>query len=603
MLQTAILVILLSISIQFVNSEEEEWWRGANFYQIYPKSFKDSDGDGYGDLQGIRSKIPYLKEIGITGVWLSPIYTSPQKDGGYDITDYKAIDPIFGTMQDFDELLATVKEHGMHLILDFVPNHTSDEAEWFKKSVARDPQYENYYVWHPGKPDPDGGQNLPPSNWLSVFRFSAWKWNEERGEYYLHQFVEGQPDLNYRDPNLVADMKDVLRFWLRRGVSGFRIDTIPNLFETVNEDGSFPDEPASGYCDDPESHCYLNHIYTANLPETMDMAYQWHAVLEEFRHDEVKILMTEAYSSLDIIVEYYGNSTHNGSQVPFNFEVLTKLKKDSSARDLKKIAENYLNYIPSGRGYLPNWVLGNHDQHRFPSRLGETRADLYNIFLQTMPGNAITYQGEELAMPNVVVSWEDTQDPQACNTNRTVYHSYSRDPARTPFPWDGTTNAGFSTGTPWIPAGTEYPLYNVEKQMKDTNSHLKIFKKLTTLHKSPAFKNGIYVPTNYINDNVFSYLRSDNNETYVIALNFGKQMEHVNFNDAFVNLGKTGVVEVASLGSSLQEGSECTLNSVSIPADTGVVIKVKNGVAALFNRLHNWLLILVVTIFVLFKSY
>lgn len=409
-------------------------------------------------------------------------------------------------------------------------------------------------MWHPGKPDPDGGRNLPPNNWLSVFRFSAWEWNEQRGEYYLHQFVPGQPDLNYRDPNVVADMKEVLRFWLRRGVSGFRIDTIPNLFEAVNDDGSFPDEPLSGYCDDPDSHCYLNHIYTANLPETMDMAYQWHQVLEEFKNDEVKILMTEAYSSLEIIVEYYGNATHNGSQVPFNFEVLTKLKKESTARDLKVIAEHYLNYIPSGKGYLPNWVLGNHDQHRFPSRLGETRADLYNIFLQTMPGNAITYQGEELAMPNVVVSWEDTQDPQACNTNRTVYHQYSRDPARTPFPWDSSKNAGFSSCIPWIPAGDEYPSYNVEKQLSDTNSHLKIFKKLTTLHKSTAFSEGLYESSNNINNNVFSYIRSSSNETYIVALNFAAETTTVNFIEAFRGLEGKGTVVTSSLGSTLTEG-------------------------------------------------
>lgn len=359
--------------------------------------------------------------------------------------------------------------------------------------------------------------------------------------------------MNYREPRVVAEMKDVLRFWLRRGVSGFRIDTIPNLFEYVNSDGSFPDEPLSGTCDDPESTCYYKRIYTYDLPETMDMAYQWHQVMEEFRTDEPKILMTEAYSPLNIIVEYYGNSTHNGSQIPFNFEVLTRLNKYSSARDLKIVAENYMNYIPSGRGFLPNWVLGNHDQHRLASRLGETRADLYNIFLQTMPGNAITYQGEELCMPNVVVSWEETQDPQACNTNRTVYHQNSRDPARTPFPWDSSKHGGFTSCKPWITAGTEYPNYNVEKQLKDSESHLKIFKKLVALHKSPAFKDGRYESTNNINTNVFSYIRSNQNETYVIALNFGKNAETVNFEEAYRNLGQKGKVVVASLGSTLKE--------------------------------------------------
>lgn len=286
----------------------------------------------------------------------------------------------------------------------------------------------------------------------------------------------------------------------------------------------------------------------------MDMAYQWHEVLEEFRADEPKILMTEAYTSLDIIIEYYGNATHNGSQVPFNFEVLTKLNTESTAKQLKIISDNYLNHIPSGRGFYPNWVLGNHDNHRLASRLGPSRADLYNIYLQTMPGNAVTYQGEELCMPNVVVSWADTQDPQACNTNSTVYHQYSRDPARTPFPWDGTTNAGFTNATkPWIPAGTEYPNYNVAKQLTDETSHLKIFKKLTQLRKTPAFNEGIYESVNGINDNIYSYIRSHGKDTYLVALNFGKIEQTGNFVSGYRALGSTGEIVVATLGSSLKE--------------------------------------------------
>lgn len=352
---------------------------------------------------------------------------------------------------------------------------------------------------------------------------------------------------------MVAAMKDVLRFWLNRGVSGFRIDTIPNLFEAdVGEDGNYPDEPRSNICDDPQSHCYLNHIYTANLPETMDMAYQWHQVLEEYRNEEPKILMTEAYSPLDIIIEYYGNSTHNGSQIPFNFAVLTGLNKYSNGRDLKLLTENYINHVP--KHSYPNWVLGNHDNHRLASRLGESRADLYNIFLQTMPGIAITYQGEELCMPNVVVSWEDTQDPQACNTNSTVYHGYSRDPARTPFPWDASRNAGFSTAVKtWLPAGNEYQNYNVEKQLNDATSHLKIFKKLTKLRKTSVFQNGLYENSRALNEGIFSYVRSDGKDTYLVALNMAGSNQTVNFSQGYRALGSKGNVVVATLGSPFQE--------------------------------------------------
>lgn len=230
-----------------------EWWEDANFYQIYPKSYMDADNDGTGDLVGIKSKIPYLKELGMDAIWLSPIFNSSWKDGGYDISNFKEIDPIFGTMQDFEDLLATCKANGMQFILDFVPNHSSNECDWFLKSERKEPGYEDYYVWHPGKPNPAGGRNLPPSNWLSGFRGSAWEWSDLREEYYYHDFGVAQPDLNYRSAAVVTEMKNVLRFWLDKGVDGFRVDAVQHLFEVdTDEDGNYPDETLSGTCqDDP----------------------------------------------------------------------------------------------------------------------------------------------------------------------------------------------------------------------------------------------------------------------------------------------------------------------------------------------------------------
>lgn len=277
----AFCVILCSVLAMSVSAD---WWEHGNFYQIYPRSFKDSNADGVGDLNGITSKLDYLKDIGITGTWLSPIFQSPMADFGYDISDFTKIHWEFGTVEDFERLTARCKELNIRLILDFVPNHTSDEHEWFKKSELNDPVYKDFYIWHPGKMV--DGQLRPPNNWLSAFRFSAWQWSDIRKEYYLHQFAVKQPDLNYRNPAVVEAMKSILRLWLSRGVTGFRIDAVPYLFEIeMDADGNYADEPLSNNCDDPDSHCYLSHIYTQDMDETFDMAYQWRKVLDDWKKD------------------------------------------------------------------------------------------------------------------------------------------------------------------------------------------------------------------------------------------------------------------------------------------------------------------------------
>lgn len=275
--------VALECNAQTVKPIKKDWWENGNFYQIYPRSFKDSDGDGVGDLNGITDKLDYLKELGVTGVWLSPIFQSPMADFGYDISDYTKIHYEFGTLEDFERLAGHCRALGIKLILDFVPNHTSNEHEWFLKSIKKDPEYKDFYIWHPGHIV--NGTRQPPSNWLSIFRFSAWTWVEERKEYYLHQFLKEQPDLNYRNPKVVEAMKNVLRFWLARGVAGFRCDAVLVMFEKeLNKtSGLYDDEPRSNNCNDSQSHCYLNHIYTQDLDETYDMIYQWHSVLEEFK--------------------------------------------------------------------------------------------------------------------------------------------------------------------------------------------------------------------------------------------------------------------------------------------------------------------------------
>jgi alpha-glucosidase len=343
-----------------VSAADLDWWEGGNFYQIYPRSFMDSNGDGIGDLNGIATKVQYLKNLGMDGVWLSPIMASPQADFGYDISDYKDITMEYGTLADLDALVAECKKHDVKLILDFVPNHSSDEHEWFIKSENREPGYENYYIWHPGKFDPITGKRIPPTNVPSVFRFPAWRWSPKRKQFYYHAFLYKQPDLNYRSRALVQEMKDVLTFWLSRGIQGFRIDAVPFMFETKPDAfGNYPDEPLTGEsCSNPDDYCYTKHIYTNDQPETYDMIFQWRELLDEFArtNDNVtKVMMTEAYTSLDNMLRYYGEGNRNGVNVPFNFELISNVNIDSTAADYKLRIDNWLTRVPKGK--QANWVV------------------------------------------------------------------------------------------------------------------------------------------------------------------------------------------------------------------------------------------------------
>lgn len=381
-----------SVMSGLVKSESEDfidWWQHTVFYQIYPRSFKDSNGDGIGDLRGITSQLQYLADTGISATWLSPIFQSPMVDFGYDISDYKAIQPEYGTMQDFEELIDTAYNLGIKVVLDFVPNHSSDQHEWFLKSAAKEPGYEDFYVWHDGVLQ-DNGTRSPPNNWQSVFYGSAWQWHEGREQFYLHQFTKEQPDLNFRNPKVVQAMDNVLLFWLNKGVAGFRIDAVNHLFE----DEALQDEPLSAKTQDPLSYDYTRHIYTRDLPEVLQMVQHWRKLLDDFsaKHPEgpTRIMMTEAYAGLTQLADYYEDeSGTKGSHLPFNFHFITDVKGDSDARDYVYNVEKWLIYMP--RGHAANWVMGNHDNPRVASRFGPASVDAMNMLLLTLPGVAVTY--------------------------------------------------------------------------------------------------------------------------------------------------------------------------------------------------------------------
>ncbi|KAK3926717.1 Maltase 1 [Frankliniella fusca] len=545
-----------------------KWWETAVIYQVYPRSFKDSDGDGIGDLKGITSKLDYLKDLGVGAVWLSPIYPSPQADFGYDISNYIDIDPQYGTMSDFDNLLKKTHDLGMKLVLDLVPNHSSDEHEWFKKSVQRDGKYTDYYVWNDGKKS-ENGTMVPPNNWNSNFRGTGWEWNEQRQQFYWHQFAVKQPDLNYRNQDIVDEMKNVLRFWLKKGVDGFRVDAVITLFE----DEQLRDQP---YCDcgetDPTQRDYEKPIYTENLPETYAMVKEWRKVLDEFGDD--KIMMTEAYATLDQTIAYYGTPDEPAASFSFNFYLITSLNVSSSASDFKKVIDDWMGKMDDFR--KPNWVIGNHDQFRVGSffRYGEELQDGINMISLMLPGTAMTYNGEEIGMDNTYITWAQTKDPQAINAGEKDYLMKSRDLERTPFQWDSSTSAGFSTNpSTWLPVNPNYFQLNMEAQAAADRSHLKMYKALLKARQLPAVQSSNYEASVW--ENVLVIKREIGGaDSFIVLVNFDSSETDVPID----KIGSYSSLNVwtSSLNSNLKTGdsAKSTINmrpKSSVVLTTGAV--------------------------------
>ncbi len=502
------------------------WWQTGVVYQIYPRSFMDANGDGIGDLPGITRRLDYLEDLGVDAVWLSPIYPSPMHDFGYDVADYCGIHPTFGTMADFDKLLAETHKRGMKLILDLVPNHTSDEHPWFLESCSsRDNPKRDWYIWRDPAPTPlqlppnsanlGGERGAPPNNWMSFFGGPAWTFDEKTGQYYLHQFVKQQPELNYRNPEVVAALQDTMRFWLDKGVDGFRVDVIWLMMK----DPDFRDEPLNPNWDGVQSFARIQHIYTANLPEVHDLIHKMRQVLDAY--DE-RMMVGEIYLPNDDLVKYYGAPGKRECHLPFNFQLI---HAKWNAAPVRKMVDDYEAVLPADS--WPNWVLGNHDQHRLATRIGAHQARVANMLLLTLRGTPTCYYGDELGMENVPIPAHMVQDPPAVNQPE-IAHIVGRDPERTPMQWDAFTNAGFSTPDarePWLPLAANYTEVNVEWEAKNPRSFLSFYKQLLACRKaSPALTIGSYrsvaLQSAEAQENCFVYERQAGDQRVLVALNF-----------------------------------------------------------------------------------
>lgn len=481
------------------------WWQHGIVYQIYPRSFADSNGDGVGDLRGIIDHIDYLEWLGVDAVWVSPIYPSPMADFGYDVSQYKGIHHMFGTLDDFDALVGALHDKGMRLILDFVPNHSSDQHPWFVESKSsRDNPKRDWYIWR--DPGPDGG---PPNNWLSHFGGVAWEYDRATEQYYLHSFLKEQPDLNWRNPEVRAAMCEVLRFWLERGVDGFRMDV---LYQIIKDD-DFRDDPDNpNWIPDMGPYNRHLHVYSMDRPEVHDAVAEMRAVLDEF---DDTVMIAELWLPMERLVAYYGID-NSGTHLPLNFQLI-ELQWD--ANRIRDSIGTYEDLLPIG-GW-PNWVVGNHDTHRVASRIGPAQARVAAMMLLTLRGTPTMYYGDEIGMVDVPIQPHRVQDPFE---KRVPGLGLGRDPERTPMQWSAERNAGFSSGDPWLPIAEEYETINVECQRRDPLSMLTLYRRIIELRrKEEALSIGDYLGLPGSVD-VLAWIREWEDTRFLIVLNLGHDM-------------------------------------------------------------------------------
>jgi alpha-glucosidase len=478
--------------------DEVAWWESAVIYEIAPISFQDSNGDGKGDLAGLMSRIDYLKWLGIDAVWLTPIYQSPFRDLGYDISDHCAIDPAFGSLDEFDRLLKTLHAAGIRLILDLVPNHTANDHAWFvESSSSRNSAKADWYIW--ADPAENGG---PPNNWLSRFGGSGWEWCEARRQYYYHSFLVEQPDLNWRNPEVRAAIASVMRFWLERGVDGFRVDASAVLIK----DALLRDNPANPRAEGKPPPQRQTPVFTDDRPETMDCIEFIREVIDKYPE---RLLCGEVQGKTDRIGHFYGNDRPR-LHLPLNFALLDS-KWD--AHSLQATIDAYLNAIP--KDAWPVWIVGGHDKQRIASKIGEPQMRILAMLLMTLRGTPFFFMGDEIGRKRVHIPSDRVRDP----FERLVPgYGLCRDPERAPMRWDGSAKGGFTSGEPWLPL--EPPgAPSVDKQKDDERSVLALFRALIALRREHAcLARGDYEPVRSQND-VLAYRRTDDRADILVALN------------------------------------------------------------------------------------
>ena len=595
-----------------MSAQTRPWWQTAVIYQIYPRSLQDSNGDGIGDLPGILARLDYFVHLGVDALWLSPIYPSPMADFGYDVADYTGVDPIFGTLHDLDDLLSAVHQRGLKLILDFVPNHSSNQHPWFleSRSSRTDPK-RDWYIWRDpsGPPTHEHPHGQLPNNWLSHFGGPAWTFDETTQQFYLHSFLPEQPDLNWRNLAVKAAIFAALRIWLDRGIDGFRMDVLWLLIK----DDQFRDNPPNpAWPPGSGSYGRLLPIHTENQPETHAIVREMRALLDSYPGD--RLLIGEIYLPLPELVTYYGQPVPpaaslqeatptssagsppplaqplapnasvataeptspqqvssaepvselpeapelRGAQMPFNFHLILSAW---NAETIAGLIRDYEALLPPGA--WPNWVLGNHDKSRLATRIGPAQARVAAMLLLTLRGTPTLYNGDELGMSDGMIPPELVQDPAEKNQPGI---GLGRDPERTPMPWDATPRAGFTTGHPWLPINPDHTTVNVRSEWHDTRSVLALYRQLLELRRThPALHSGS-VQSVSAEDGVLRYTRMSEDpatpERFEILLNFTDREQNISTAAAEITL------------TTLLDGAGAPINgSLTLEAGEGVLLR------------------------------
>lgn len=487
------------------------WWQKAVIYQIYPRSFKDTSGNGIGDLKGVIEQLDYLndgtgKSLGVDAIWISPFYPSPMADFGYDVADYCDVNPLFGELETIDSLIAEAHRRGIRVIIDYVPNHSSDQHPWFLESRrSQDNPKRNWYIWRDSKPD-----GSFPNNWGSAFGGPAWTWDEITGQYYFHQFLKEQPDLNWRNPEVKAAMMEVLRFWMERGVDGFRMDVVGMILKDPAMRDNPPNPHAPPNLPPSDIFNFQSNIHNQDQDEVFENLREFRRLLDEYGD---RCAIGEIWYDLPRWVRYYGENG-DGLHLPFNFRLINQ---PWEAAAIRQSVDEFEAALPPFA--WPNYVLGNHDVSRIVSRVGEAQVRIAAMLLLSLRGTPTLYYADELGLPNGVIPVKKMQDPPGLRFGL----ERSRDVARTPMQWDDSPFAGFSTVEPWLPVSPDYHTRNVSLQDDDPGSILNLYRHLIWYRrKSPSLLAGSYRAV-HAPANCFVYVREHSSGTHLVALNFSPQ--------------------------------------------------------------------------------
>ncbi|MEM8789360.1 MAG: alpha-amylase family glycosyl hydrolase [Pseudomonadota bacterium] len=493
-----------------------DWWRGAVIYQIYPRSYQDSNGDGIGDLAGIIHRLPYVASLGVDAIWISPFFTSPMKDFGYDVSDYRDVDPMFGTLGDFDALVARAHELGLRVMIDLVLSHTSDQHNWFKQSrSSRDNDKADWYVWADAKPD-----GTPPTNWLSIFGGSAWQWDGERHQYYLHNFLTSQPDLNFHNADVQNALLDVARFWLDRGVDGFRLDTINFYFHDAqlrDNPPLAPEDRNASIAPEVNPYNFQDHKYDKNQPENLAFLERFRALMDEYQDIAAVGEVGDAQYGLEIMGQYTEGDKRMHMCYSFDFLAPNPVTGTRTAKILQDFAQ-----IASESWSC--WAFSNHDVMRHASRwnLDDAGIRLHLALILALRGSVCLYQGEELGLTEAYVSFEDLQDPYGIE----FWPKFKgRDGCRTPMPWTSDSpNGGFSDAKPWLPVAFEHLAQAVTVQEADPDSMLNFYRALLGFRRDRAVLAKGALTMQAAEEDLLAFTRSVAGETTVLcAFNFGAE--------------------------------------------------------------------------------